>query len=306
MTDKPTDPRQLPGASHDTGNREIDPVTGYDTTGHEWGSIRELNTPFPKIALWFMIATVVYSVIAWILLPAWPSASGYTKGLLGLTQEGQAEKGLRAIKDHRRALTESFSGQPDFDALAGDPALMTEARTAAHRLFLDNCAACHGVTAAGGPGFPSLNSGEWLWGGDPQTLVETITVGINSLHPDSRIAEMPAFDYLEPAELSALASWVSRLPQGTAGPDEPAAQVFADNCASCHGDGGIGGVGVGAPSLTDDTFIYGQDVASVMQTLRRGRKGEMPAWSPRLTEADINMLAVYVADLKAPDEKQAE
>ncbi|MCL7466557.1 cytochrome-c oxidase, cbb3-type subunit III [Phaeovulum sp. NW3] len=291
----PSDPRALPGADPHTGNRLVDPVTGYDTTGHDWGGIRELNTPFPRIAVIALLLTFLYSVITWILLPAWPTGNDYTRGLLGLDQGRMARDGYQAVDATRQGWLAGFS-DPDFAALASDDLLMAQAMPAAARLFADNCAACHGDAGAGGPGFPALNDADWLWGGAPETVAETIALGINATD-NSRFAEMAAFDWLEPAERQALVDHVVALPQGTAATDSPGAVLFADNCAACHGDGGTGGLMTGAPSLADGAVIYGQDAAAVRTTLRHGRRGVMPGWSGRLSGTEINLLALYVATL---------
>ncbi len=291
-----TDPKRLPGADPHTGQREIDPVTGYDTTGHEWAGIKELNTPFPRIALVALILTFVYSVIAWILLPAWPLGRDHTRGVLGLEQGPVAVGHLRELTDRRQGWLARFD-DPDFPALAADTALMAVAMPAAARLFQDNCAHCHGREGAGGPGFPALGDADWLWGGEPETVAETIAFGINAVHPETRFAEMPAFGWIERPDRLALADYVAALPGGWADHESPAGLVFAENCASCHGERGEGGLLTGAPSLADAGAIYGQDPATVLETLRRGRKGVMPAWSGRLTPAEINLLALYVTRL---------
>jgi cytochrome c oxidase cbb3-type subunit 3 len=304
---KTTDPHKLPDADPHTGELEIDPITGYDTTGHVWGHIKELNTPFPKIALWALILTFVYSVIAWILLPAWPIGTDYTRGVLGLDQGEMALERFEKIDASRQGWKSHFAAEePDFTAIAKDPAVLAQAMPAAARLFDDNCAACHGVGGVGGPGYPVLADDYWLWGGDPAVIAETVRLGINAPdNPDTRFAEMPSFDWMERADRKALAAYVAALPSGEADASGPAATLFAENCASCHNDGGVGGMDNGAPSLTDDAVIYGQDEASIMQTLRHGRKGDMPSWAGRLSTEDINMLALYVSRLPESD-KSAE
>lgn len=291
-----TDPHALPGADPHTGNRRIDPVTGYDTTGHDWGGIQELNTPFPKIAAVALLLTFLYSVVAWVLLPAWPTGRDYTRGLLGLDQGRMARDGYQAVDAVRQGWLARFA-EPDFAALALDDLLMAQAMPAAARLFADTCAACHGSAGAGGPGFPALDDADWLWGGEPETLAETIALGINATD-DSRLAEMPVFDWLEPADRQALATYVAALPQGNDAADSAGATLFAENCAACHGDGGTGGLLAGAPSLTNASVIYGQDEATILTTLRHGRRGVMPAWNQRLSPAEINLLALYVTTLQ--------
>jgi len=292
-----TDPKTLPGADPHTGNREIDPVTGYDTTGHDWGGIKELNTPFPRIAGIALVLTVIYSVIAWILLPAWPLGRDYTRGILGLDQQEMAEGRLRDLA----ALREDWLGRfedPDFAALSEDADLMAIAMPAADRLYQDNCSACHGRAGGGGPGYPVLHDAYWLWGGAPEDIALTLQVGINAGHPETRLAQMPAFDWMEADELSALSDYVAAMPSGEVDPDSAAATLFVENCAACHGENGAGGLMNGAPSLVDDPVIYGQDAETVMTTLLNGRQGVMPYCSDRLSDAEINALALYVSRLK--------
>lgn len=300
-----TDPRALPGADPHTCNREIDPVTGYETTGHDWGGIRELNTPFPRIALIALALTFAWSVLAWILLPAWPLGRDYTRGLLGLDQGEVAMDRLQAIETDRAAWLTRFDA-PDFAALAADPALMAQAMPAARRLFEDNCAACHGRVGEGGPGFPRLADASWLWDGTPEEIAITIGHGINADDPDTRVAEMPAFDWMDRADRHSLAEFVASLPAGEADWNSPAAALFAENCAACHGERGEGGLGIGAPSLTDRATIYGQDAQTVYQTLTRGRRGVMPAWAGRLSEAEITLLALYVSRLSEMTGEQGQ
>lgn len=299
-----TDPRQLPGADPHTGNREVDPVTGYDTTGHDWGGITELNTAFPRIVIWALVLTFLYSLIAWTLLPAWPLGRDYTRGLLGLDQGEVALDGFRDLSARRHGWLDRFTAG-DLASLQSDEGLMRLAKPAAERLFQDNCAACHGMSGEGGPGFPVLADAYWLWSGDPAEVALTIRHGINA-GDESRIAEMPAFDWMGHADREALVEYVAALPQGTADAGSPAAALFADNCAACHGDGGAGGLGLGAPSLTDAAVIYGQDAATVLQTITRGRVGVMPAWAGRLSEAEINLLALYVSGLAAAKDEAAK
>ena len=106
-----TDPRNLPGADAHTGNRKIDPVTGYDTTGHDWGGITELNTAFPRIVIRALVLTFLYSVVAWILLPAWPIGRDYTRGLLGLDQGKEAVEGFHDLSGARQDWLSRFEGE---------------------------------------------------------------------------------------------------------------------------------------------------------------------------------------------------
>lgn len=290
-----------------SGKQEIDPVTGYETTGHDWNGIKELNTPFPRIVIWALVLTFAYSVVAWVLLPAWPVGRDYTRGLLGIDQTTQAEAGHARMAALRAGWKERFAAG-DFDALAQDADLLAVARPAAARLFADNCAACHGAEGQGKDGhgrtgFPALDDGDWLWSPDPADIAELLRVGINSDHPETNIAQMMAFGrdgMLSRAEIDQLVPYIIALGDGSADSDSPAATLFEDNCASCHGEQGEGGIGIGAPSLIDAQWIYGGTPAAIRATLINGRAGVMPAWEGRLTEAERNLLALYVAGLSGP------
>ncbi|MCB1494317.1 MAG: cytochrome-c oxidase, cbb3-type subunit III [Bauldia sp.] len=283
--------------------RDVDPVTGYETTGHDWNGIRELNTPFPRIVLWALALAFLYSVIAWILLPAWPIGRDFTRGLLGLDQGEMALAGYEKLEEARSDWMAAFADNPVAD-LAADPGLLARARPTAVRLFADNCAACHGTDGTGGPGFPNLTDRDWLWGGAPETIAETIRVGINSTDPDTRFAQMPAFGrdgMLSREDIVAVAKHVVALGHGQADPDSRGAAVFAENCVACHGEGGKGIPDNGAPTLISGHWIYGGDIQTVMTTLWNGRQGEMPTWQDRLSTAEINILALYVASLSEND-----
>lgn len=284
--------------NHD-GPRPVDPVTGYETTGHEWNGIIELNTPFPRFVIWILALAFGFSVVTWILLPAWPTGHGYTPGLLRLSQATEAEQGLKALVDNRATWRDRIAAN-DFASLNADKELMALATPAAARLFADNCAACHGQGGRGGPGFPSLAGQGWLWGGDPKTIAETVTVGINGTDPDTRVSQMPAFGHdgiLKPDQIQAVADYVLSLSAGKPDSASAGAKVFADNCVACHGEDGRGGLGVGAAPLTDHHWIYGGSRAAIITTLQYGRQGTMPSWKDRLSAADIHMLALYVSTL---------
>lgn len=323
-SDPITDPHKLPGADPKTGERaldpllepgqEIDPVTGHVTTGHDWNGIKELNTPFPRIAAFAMLAAFIYSVITWILLPAWPIGNTYTKGILGADTVADARAEFARISAARADWREQFASD-DLEALAADPELMLLARPEMERLFADNCAACHGAQGQGkdghgGIGFPALDTGHWLWSGEMEDIAEVIRVGINSPdHDETNYAEMLAYgrdQMLERDEIDLLVPWVASLQTGEADMESAAAELFEENCASCHGDGGEGGMEVGAPPLADASWIYGGSEADIRRTLMWGRQGVMPSWEGRLSEIERHMLAIHVAGLSERAGEEAQ
>lgn len=285
---------------------ERDPHTGYLTTGHEWNGIKELNTPVPRPVYFFLIATALFAVGYWILMPTWPVGVTYTKGLLGVDQRRTVAENLKQARLERSAWTKRIETE-SFSNIQSDPQLMTIVRQTGHVLFGDNCAACHGTNARGGKGFPNLTTTSWLWGGTPEAIAETIRVGINSPHPDSRASQMPAFgrdQVLPRADIENVVAYVRTLSDAAASKEVPAEKikagqaVFAANCVSCHGDDARGNPQMGAPNLTDKFWIYGGDPQTIATTVWNGRQGRMPTWEGRLSPLDRKILALYVFDLR--------
>lgn len=282
---------------------ERDPHTGHMTTGHDWNGIKELNTPVPKPVLYFLAATVIFSLVYWVLMPAWPLGVTYTKGLLGIDQRTTVEARLSEAAQERSSWSEALVEQ-DFGQIAEDDTLMAIVRHSGSTLFGDNCAVCHGAGGEGGPGYPSLTDGAWLWGGEAEDISETLRVGINAEHPETRIAEMLAFGrdgILDRQSVLDTVSYVQSLSGATEGLDPEAVtrgeEAFAMNCSSCHGESGQGDTTMGAPDLTDGFWIYGGDRNAIYQSVFHGRQGHMPQWETRLSPVERKILTLYVRDL---------
>lgn len=284
---------------------ERDPYTGHMTTGHEWNGIKELNTAVPRPVYFFLAATFLFSLAYWLLMPAWPTGGDYTKGMLGIDQREQLADSLSAAADQRATWLRRIAEAEDFQIIRSDPELMAIVRQTGPALFGDNCVVCHGTDGAGGKGYPNLRDQAWLWGGDPEAVFETLRVGINSRHPESRIAQMLAFgrDQMLPrADILTLTAYVQALSgvvDKVIGTEEMAAgrTLFTDNCAACHGESGKGDPSMGAPDLTDGFWLYGGDRQAIFETLHGGRAGHMPSWEGRLGETDRKILTLYVLDL---------
>jgi cytochrome c oxidase cbb3-type subunit 3 len=281
--------------------RERDPLTGHQTTGHEWNGITELNTRVPPIIWWFIIVTQVWALIYWIMMPSWPLIWTYTGGLLGIDQKAQVEGAVQEARAAREVWATRVEAVPVAE-IRDDPELMQVVSETGPALFGDNCAVCHGPRAAGGPGFPSLVDNDWLWGGDDDAVLETVRVGINAQHPETRVAEMLGFGrdgILSRDQVRTLAAYVQSL-SGTPVLEEALAggeDLFAENCAACHGEDGRGNPELGAPDLTDDRWIYGGDDATLFETIHDGRRGWMPAWEDRLSLVDRKILVAYLHEL---------
>lgn len=283
-----------------------DPLSGYLTTGHEWNGITELNTPVPRTVYVFLILAFLFSLGYWVLMPAWPLGTTYTKGLLGSDQRKIVAASVREAAKDRSAWTTKIANE-SYAAVLADPKLMTDVRETGHALFGGNCAPCHGLDAKGGPGFPNLTTSSWLWGGEPEDIFNTIRVGINSAHQDSHVSQMPAFgrdQILKRVEVLQAASYVYSLSNpGSKEVDaknvEAGKVIFAANCVSCHGEDAKGNPELGAPNLTDKFWIYGGNLETIDTTIWGGRQGHMPTWEGRLSELDRKILTLYLLDKRS-------
>lgn len=275
-----------------------DEHTGVDTTGHEWDGIRELDNPLPRWWLWVWYATIAFSIVYWVLMPAWPGISGYTRGVLGHSDRANVAADLRALQA-LRGERESQLLNASLEEIERDPDLQAHALAIGQSVFGDNCASCHGVGGAGARGYPNLRDDVWLWGGTLQDIEHTIRVGVRAGHAETRTSMMPAFGrdrMLNGGQISDLTEYVVSLSgrEADAAAVGRAAQLYADNCAACHGPTGAGAVEMGAPNLTDREWLYGSDRASISGQIHNGRNGVMPTWENRFSPGVIKALAVYI------------
>jgi cytochrome c oxidase cbb3-type subunit 3 len=284
---------------------ERDPVSGRETTGHEWNGIKELDTPVPRGVLMFLIVTHVWAVAWWFFVPSWPLGTTYTKGLLGIDQRTTVEAHVVEGQRDRSDWTSRIETEP-YDAILADEALMQTVRDTGRQLFGDNCAACHGPDGKGRANYPDLTDDDWLWGGGPALIEQTMRVGINTLHPESRIGQMPAFgrdEMLDREQVRSVAAYVYSLTHPDYSTPEnvdrinAGREVFVTTCATCHRENAQGNRDVGASNLTDSSWIYGGDLDTIIASVHGGRQGHMPTWDERLTTAEIRTLTLYVHDL---------
>ena len=293
-------------AEHD--KKEVDAVSGVETTGHEWDGIKELNNPLPS---WWL----------WTLLHHGDLGPALHGRLPGLADDHRRDERLaRLLVAHggrggdRRG--ESGAGRlrrPHRGAGSGDDPRRSGAaflRAGRRRRRLPDPTA-RSATAPAPPvsvGYPNLLDDDWIWGGDVAAIEHTIRHGIRQTDAEgyttdeTRQNEMPAFgrdELLEDAEIDTLAAHVRRLAGQDVSASETAggAELYADNCAACHGDEGLGDAELGAPNLTDAIWLYGGDQDAVRMSIVTGRGGMMPAWGERLSDATVKQLALYVHSL---------
>ncbi len=274
-----------------------------ETTGHVWDGIEEFNNPLPKWWLWTFYATIIWAVIYTILYPAWPLPGGATPGVLGWSTRAEVAAEIAAVEEANAEINARLTST-ELTEIAKDPELNSYAVNAGGAVFKTFCVQCHGSGAQGAKGFPNLLDNDWLWGGDIESIYTTVAVGIRSPDNDeTRFSEMPAFgrdELLSKEEIDQVANFVMSL-SGQQPKDatkiEAGAAIYADNCASCHGDSGTGNRDFGAPNLADAIWLYGGDYDTIVETVTNSRYGVMPAWSGKLTEAQIRAVATYVHQL---------
>ncbi|WP_299860912.1 cytochrome-c oxidase, cbb3-type subunit III [uncultured Roseobacter sp.] len=271
-----------------------------NTTGHSWDGIEEFDNPMPRWWLWTFYATIVWGVLYTIAYPAWPLVSSATAGLLGYSTRGEVAAEISAVEEANAGINAQLASA-ELTEISADATLNSYAVSSGAAVFRTWCAQCHGSGAAGFVGYPNLLDDDWLWGGDIEAIHTTIAHGIrNEEDPDARYSEMPAYgEIFEPEEITQVVNYVMSLSDGAFDPAlaEPGAELFADNCAACHGDNGLGNVDLGAPNLADAIWLYGGDEETLTETVTYSRYGVMPPWTQRLTEAQIRAVALYVHQL---------
>jgi cytochrome c oxidase cbb3-type subunit 3 len=280
--------------------KHVDQISDVETTGHEWDGIRELNNPMPRWWVYTFYACIVWAIGYTIAYPAWPLLSQSTQGLLGWHSRADIVTELASAKDAQSVYMEKIASSSLADIQA-DSDLMQFAIAGGSAAFKVNCVQCHGSGASGGAGYPNLNDDDWMWGGSVEDIYTTVTHGIRfSDDTDTRFSEMPAFgDILEPQEIREVAAYVVSLtgaPRDTT-MVEPGRQLFADNCASCHGEDAKGNREFGAPDLADAIWLKAEGEEAIVDQIRTPKHGVMPAWGERLGDATVKQLALFVHSL---------
>jgi cytochrome c oxidase cbb3-type subunit 3 len=252
-----------------------------NTTGHVWdGDLREMNNPLPRWWVWLFIITVVFGLG---YLAMYPGLGNYG-GKFGWSQVGQYEAEVAKGNKEVEPLYARFNGMKPED-VAGD----AQAMAIGERLFMNNCSQCHGSDARGSKSFPNLTDKDWLHGGTPDKIIETVTKG--------RIGNMPpmAAAVGTPDDVRNLAQYVLSLSNSPH--DSLKASLGKSKfgaCAACHGADGKGNQAIGAPNLTDDIWLHGWGENAIVAMINNGKTNQMPAQASKLTESQIHVLASYV------------
>ncbi len=265
------------------GKAKVSP-DGDNTTGHVWdGDLREMNNPLPRWWVWMFILTTLFSVVYLVLYPG----LGDKPGTLNWTSTGEHQADVDKLKAETAPLYAKFAAMPVAE-IAKDP----QAMDIGERLFMNNCAQCHGSDARGSKGFPNLADGDWLWGGAHEQILETVTKG--------RIGTMPpmAAAVGTPDDVRNVAHYVLSLSNG---PHDSVRAALGKSkftaCAACHGSNGKGNPLLGAPNLTDDIWLHGWGEEAIVSMVNNGKTNQMPAQEGKFSAEQIRVLSSYVWSL---------
>jgi len=256
-----------------------------ESTGHVWdGDLTELNNPLPRWWQGLFYITIVFSGFYLLLYPG----LGHFSGLLGWTSQNAYEQEVAAMEAEVGPLFARYQQTSILDLTKDETALKV-----GERLYLNYCSTCHGSDARGARGYPNLRDGDWIWGGTPDDIKTTIMHG--------RQAAMPAWEAALGGErgVDEVAQYILSL-SGRATISELASKGKAKYeifCVACHGAEGKGNTALGAPNLTDDTWLYGGSLTRISESIAKGRNGKMPAQGEFLGEAKVHLLSAYVYSL---------
>jgi cytochrome c oxidase cbb3-type subunit 3 len=263
-----------------TARKKVVPSSD-NTTGHVWdGDLREANNPMPRWWMWLFVLSIIFSLMYLVAYPGLGSYPGELKWSTRAEYDAEVDKSTRELAP----LYAQFTARKSED-LAGD----ANAMAVGERLFMNNCAQCHGSDARGTKGFPNLADADWLHGGSPEKIKETLTAG--------RRGQMPPMGAAvgTPDDVKNVAHYVlslSKSPHDSLRAQLGKAKFTA--CAACHGMDGKGNQALGAPNLTDDVWLHGWGEQAIVAMVNNGKVNEMPAQVGKLTDAQLHVLATYV------------
>jgi cytochrome c oxidase cbb3-type subunit III len=260
-------------------------------TGHSWDGLTEFNNPLPRWWLWMFYITIVFSLIYLVLYPGlgrFAGVLGWQSGNMLNIEDSQYHREMQRAEERYEPIFKAMADR-EIASLARD----FDALTTGRRLYLNYCATCHGSDARGASGFPNLADGKWQWGGSPEEIRHTILRG--------RQAAMPAMgSALGEEGVEQVAHYVLKLSgrqdadPALAAEGEPKFNMF---CSGCHGADGKGMAALGAPDLTENTWVYGGSLGAIKATIHEGRAGVMPAFGELLGEERVHVLSAYVYSL---------
>ena len=295
MNDAPHDPPNVDPSSIDPHAPERHGPMSFD-------GIRELDSNPPRIWTVIYITTVLAAVGVFVAYPSIPFLANLTHDDAKSSSRTSLIEAVQKVEANPTSLQARFE-QASIEQAEADPELQAYAVAAGHAAFGENCAACHGGAGRGNAGYPNLADKDWLWGGSVEAIQHTLNVGIRwPGSDDTRISEMPAFGaqhILERAQIVDLVEYVRSLSDAehNTAAAARATSTFTDNCSACHNEGGRGNQELGAPNLSDATWLYGGSRGAIFNSIWHSRAGAMPAVGKRLSEDTVRKLVIYVRNL---------
>ncbi|PCJ50559.1 MAG: cytochrome-c oxidase, cbb3-type subunit III [Gammaproteobacteria bacterium] len=257
--------------------------SGVPTTGHNFDGIEEYDNPLPSWWFWLYILSIVFALVYLFLYPG----LGNYKGYLNWTSTGQWQEEVKLAEQQYGPIFERYGSIP-IDKLLEEPAALKMGQ----RIFANNCSSCHGSSATGSRGYPNLTDDDWLYGGSAETIKTSITQGRQAVMPalgavigEDGVQNVTAYI----RSLSGLSVEADQVKLGET--------VYKTMCFACHGIDAKGQQLMGAPDLTDTTWLYGSSIKYVSESIDKGRSGQMPAFSAQLNEHQIHLVAAYVYSL---------
>jgi len=253
------------------------------TTGHIYDGIEEYDNPLPRWWFLLFVGTLIYGALYLIVYPG----MGSFRGLMGWTSVGELTMDQQKARERHMETFGQYSKMP-IEELVHDGRAMKMGV----RLFSNNCAICHGADGGGNFGFPNLTDNDWLYGGKPEDILHSIQEG--------RAGAMPAWGpILGEHGVVSVSEYLLKISgqQHESAAAAAGQAVFSQNCAACHGADGKGNTLLGAPNLTDSTWLYDGSREGIQHSVRNGLANQMPAQKEMLREDKIHLLAAYVYSL---------
>lgn len=272
-----------------TRRMDLSDMPADGTTGHVYDGIREYNNPLPRWWLGLFWITIIFSIAYLVLYPGF----GKYPGVLGWTSQAEVAQDEKEYQQQYGAIYANYAKLPIPDLAKDERAMKIGGR-----LFANNCATCHGADAKGARGFPNLTDADWLHGGTPEKIEETILNGRNGVMP-------PWQEALGEEGVRDVAHYVRSMAhlQFDNAYSVAGKKLYATTCIACHGPDGEGNILMGAPNLTDNIWLYGSSEATLIKTIGEGRQGHMPAQKDLLGAERVHLLAAYVWSLSYSNQK---
>lgn len=241
-----------------------------ETMGHEWDGIEEYNNPLPRWWFYLFVITVLFGIGYLVWFPGFASF----KGLGNWTSHNQYDAEMQAAQAQYQPIYNKFANM-SIEEISKDPA----AKVIGQNLFGTYCIQCHGSDAGGAKGFPNLTDNDWLWGGSPEEIENTIRNGqVGVMQPFGGLDPFPEDTAKDVAHyVMSLNENESFRKQANEARAAKGKVIYDEICYTCHQEDGKGDIGL-APNLTDNVWLWGPTEKDIVSTIMKGHTNQMPAW----------------------------